>query len=78
MGAAAAATFVRDALDRAQVEPLFSQRYEYKNAVDTFVRTEFTEAHREATERLAQSAYEQIVSAVATGRQHARTTVSAS
>ncbi len=69
MGAAAAGTFVRGALDRAHVEPLFSQRHEYKNAVDSLVRTEFTKAHRQATERLAASAYEQIVSAVALGRQ---------
>ena len=68
MGAAAAGTFVRDALDRARVEPLFSQRHEYKNAVDSLMRTEFSEAHREATEKLASSAYGQIVSAVATGR----------
>jgi protease IV len=68
MGAAAAGAFVRAALDRAQVEPLFSQRYEYKNAPDTFLRTEFSEAHREATGRLAESAYEQVVAAVSTGR----------
>ena len=68
MGAAAAGTFVRDALDHAHVEPLFSQRHEYKNAVDSLVRTEFSEAHREATARLAESAYEQIVSAVSLGR----------
>ena len=37
MGAAAAGTFVRDALDHAHVEPLFSQRHEYKNAVDSLV-----------------------------------------
>ena len=59
---------MRDALDHAHVEPLFSQRHEYKNAVDSLVRTEFSEAHREATARLAESAYEQIVSAVSLGR----------
>jgi protease IV len=68
MGAAAAGVFVRGALDRANVEPLFGQRHEYKNAADTLLRSEFTEAHREATERLATSAYEQIISAVAVGR----------
>jgi protease-4 len=68
MGAAAAGTFVREALDRAQVEPLFAQRYEYKNAVDSLVRKEFSEAHKEATERLVDSAYEQVVSTVAAGR----------
>jgi protease-4 len=68
MGAAAAGTFVRSALDHAQVEPLFSQRHEYKNAPDTFLRTEFSEAHREATGRLVESAYEQVVAAVSAGR----------
>jgi protease-4 len=68
MGAAASSTFLRGALERAQVEPLFSQRHEYKNAVDSLMRTEFTAAHREASERLTASAYEQIVAAVATGR----------
>ena len=68
MGAAAAGVFVRGALDRADVEPLFAQRHEYKNAADTLMRTEFTEAHRQAIERLAGSTYEQIVSAVAVGR----------
>jgi protease IV len=68
MGAAATGVFVRGALDRAHVEPLFAQRHEYKNAADSLMRTEFTEAHREATQRLAASTYEQIVSAVAVGR----------
>ncbi|MGO9340947.1 MAG: signal peptide peptidase SppA [Acidimicrobiales bacterium] len=68
MGAAATGVFVRGALDRANVEPLFAQRHEYKNAADSLLHSEFTEAHREATERLATSAFEQIVSAVAAGR----------
>jgi len=59
---------VRGALDQARVEPLFAQRHEYKNAADTFLRSEFSEAHREVTERLAESAYEQIVAAVSAGR----------
>jgi protease IV len=69
MGAAAAGVFVRHALDHVDVEPQFAQRHEYKNAADSLLRSEFTEAHREATERLVTSAYEQIVSAVAVGRQ---------
>ncbi|HLM95522.1 MAG TPA: S49 family peptidase [Acidimicrobiales bacterium] len=68
MGAAATGLFVRGVLDRVHVEPLFAQRHEYKNAADSLLRNEFTEAHREATERLAVSAYEQIVSAVADRR----------
>jgi protease-4 len=68
MGATTAATFMRGALDRAHVEPLFSQRHEYKNAVDRMVRSEFSEAHREALERLTASAFEQVVTAVAGAR----------
>lgn len=68
MGASAASVFLRGVLDRAQIEPLFGQRHEYKGAADTFLRTGFTDAGREATGRLAASAYEQIVSAVASGR----------
>ena len=68
MGATTAATFMRGALDRAHVEPLFSQRHEYKNAVDRMVRSEFSEAHREALERLTTSAFEQVVTAVAGAR----------
>jgi protease-4 len=68
MGTSATGVFVRGALDRAHVEPLFAQRHEYKSAVDSLVRTEFSEAHREATERLAASSYEQIVSTVAEHR----------
>ena len=68
MGASATGVFVRGALDRAHVEPLFAQRHEYKSAVDSLLRTEFSEAHREATERLAASTYEQIVSTVAERR----------
>ena len=75
MGAQAAGRFVRGALERAHVEPHFSQRYEYKNAADTFMRSEFTDAHREATERIVESAYEQIVSAVSRGRNLAEDTV---
>ncbi len=68
MGASATGVFVRGALDRAHVEPLFAQRHEYKSAVDSLLRTEFSEAHREASERLAASTYEQIVSTVAERR----------
>ncbi len=68
IGASATGVFVRGALDRAHIEPLFAQRHEYKSAVDSLLRTEFSEAHREATERLAASTYEQIVSTVAEHR----------
>jgi protease-4 len=68
MGASTTGVFLRGVLDRAHIEPLLAQRHEYKGAADRLMRTGFTPAGREATERLAASRYEQIVSAVATGR----------
>ncbi len=68
LGAAAGATFLRGGLDKAGIEPQLDRRHEYKNAADMFLSREFTDAHREATDRLAESAYEQVVAAVAEGR----------
>ncbi len=69
VGTAVTSVFVRDALDRARLEPLFRQRYEYKNAADSLLRRELSAPHREAVQRLATSAFEQVVAAVAEGRQ---------
>ena len=55
LGVGIETTFVRGALNRLGIEPQFEQRHEYKNAADVLLRTEFTEAHREALERLAES-----------------------
>jgi len=68
MGASATGVFLRGVLDRAHIEPLLAQRREYKGAAERLMRTGFTPAGREATERLVASRYEQIVSAVASGR----------
>jgi protease IV len=67
-GVAVEALFLRDALQRAGIDPQLDQRYEYKNAADLFLRREFTPAHREASERLAASTLEQVVGDVAAGR----------
>lgn len=61
-------TFVRDLLEKVGVEYEAGIRHEYKNAMNTFTERGFTEPHREATERLAQSYTEQIVEGVAEGR----------
>jgi protease-4 len=68
LGVGVQATFVRGALDRLGVEPQLEQRYEYKNAADTIMRTEFSEAHRTALDRLAESILDQAVAAIAEGR----------
>src|SRR3954453_3685469 len=67
-GVAAEVTFLRGALDKLGVEPQFGQRYEYKNAADRIVATGFTDAHREALDRLAESAWEQITETIAKSR----------
>ncbi|MEQ7125856.1 signal peptide peptidase SppA [Actinopolymorpha sp. B11F2] len=67
-GLIAEAVFVKDALAKLGVLPQMSQRYEYKNAADTFLASEMTDAHREAAGRLAASAMEQIVAGIADGR----------
>ncbi len=61
-------TFLRGALDKLGIEPELEQRYEYKNAADRVMRTEFTDAHREALDRLAESIYTDAVNAISSGR----------
>jgi protease IV len=68
VGVAAEVTFLRGALDKLGVEPQIGQRYEYKNAADRIVAAGFTDAHREALDRLAGSAWEQILEAIAKAR----------
>src|SRR3954468_24886868 len=63
-GVAAEVTFLRGALDKLGVDPQFGQRYEYKNAADRIVATGFTDAHREALDRLTESAWEQITETI--------------
>ena len=68
MGVSMTGVFLRGVLDRAHIEPLLAQRHEYKGAAERPTRTGFTPAGRDATERLAASRFEQIVSAVLNGR----------
>jgi protease-4 len=68
-GVVAQAVFVRGTLDRLGVDPQLAQRYEYKTAADTFVRTGMSDAGREMARRLAESATETIVADVAAARQ---------
>jgi protease-4 len=68
MGVAAEVTFVRDALDRAGIEPQFDQRHEYKNAADALTQRGFTAAHREALDSLVDDWADQIITAVAGAR----------
>ena len=68
LGVGVETTFVRGALDRLGIEPQLEQRYEYKNAADQVMRTELTQAHRTALDRLAESIFTEAVAAIADGR----------
>jgi len=71
LGVGLQTTFLRGALDKLGIEPQLEQRYEYKNAADRVQRTEFTPAHRESLERLAESIFEGGCGAIADGRRMA-------
>ena len=75
LGVGVETTFVRGALDHLGIEPQFEQRHEFKNAADRFMRTEFTQAHRTALDRLADSVFSEAVAAIADGRGIAATRV---
>jgi protease-4 len=68
MGIAAETTFLRGALDKLGIEPQLDKRYEYKNAADRIMRTEFTPEHREAVDRVVESTWDGAVEAIATSR----------
>ncbi len=68
LGVATETTFLRGVLDKLGLEPQLEQRYEYKNAADRIMRTEFTEAHREAADRVAASVFDDAVETIAAGR----------
>ena len=60
--------FIRGLLEKLHLEPSIGQRYEYKNAVNFYTETGFTEAHREAMQDLMDSQFGQIVRGVAEAR----------
>ncbi|MEO5831767.1 MAG: signal peptide peptidase SppA [Nakamurella sp.] len=68
LGVGIETTFVRGALDRLGIEPQLQQRHEFKNAADAIMRTEFSDAHRSALDRLAESIFDDAVAAIASGR----------
>jgi protease-4 len=68
LGVGVETTFVRGALDHLGIEPQFEQRYEFKNAADQLIRTEFSDAHRTALDRLAESVFTEAVTTIAKGR----------
>jgi protease-4 len=61
-------TFVKGAVDKLGVTFEVGKRHEYKNAANGVTETGFTDAHREASDRIITSLSDQIVAAVAQAR----------
>jgi protease IV len=67
-GLIAESPFIRGTLDKVGLEPRFAQRREYKNAMNIFTERKFTAPHREATQKVIDSQFGQIVKGIATAR----------
>ncbi|OCB61461.1 signal peptide peptidase SppA [Mycobacterium malmoense] len=68
IGFASNATFLRDAFDKAGIEPQFVARGQYKSWANRFTEHGFTTAHREAVTRMLESLQEQTWRAIAQSR----------
>ncbi|MFH1176025.1 MAG: S49 family peptidase [Acidobacteriota bacterium] len=60
--------FLRGTLEKVGITPRMDHRHEYKNAMNAFTERQYTEAHREAMQRLVDSQFSQMVRGIATGR----------
>ncbi|OBH08676.1 signal peptide peptidase SppA [Mycobacterium sp. E3247] len=68
IGFASNATFLRDAFDKAGIEPQFVARGQYKSWANRFTEHGFTAAHREAVTRMLESLQEEVWRAIADSR----------
>jgi protease-4 len=68
VGLAREMNFVRGALDRIGVDPLFQGRHEYKSAASQLLNTSLTEPEREQLQRILDSQFGQIVAGVVEAR----------
>ncbi len=71
-GVAATSVFLKGLMDKVSAVPEFTQRYEYKNAANMFTQTDYTAAHREATQRLIDSVFESATAGIAGDRKMTR------
>jgi len=60
--------FLGGVMEKFDADPEFFQFHEYKNAVNSYTETDFTDAHREATTSYLTSIYDNAVSQIATDR----------
>jgi protease IV len=68
VGARFESPFVEGTLEKLSIEAEFAQRHEYKNAMNLFTESSFTEPHREAMQTLADSFVGHLVAEVAAAR----------
>jgi protease IV len=61
--------FVKGTLDKLGMRFHGGQRYEYKNAMNTFTETKFTAPHKEAMEKVLNSWFGQLKDGICTSRQ---------
>jgi len=67
-GLIAETPFVRGTLDKLDLVPRLDHRWEYKNFMNTITERHYTAPHREATQRVMESQFAQIVQGIATAR----------
>ncbi|MEP3654590.1 MAG: signal peptide peptidase SppA [Litorimonas sp.] len=60
--------FLGGVMEKFDADPEFFQFHEYKNAVNSYTETDFTDAHREATTSYLTSIYDNAVSQIAIDR----------
>lgn len=68
VGAATSEMFFKRFFDQHQIKAEFEQRYEYKNAVNPFLYSDYTQAHREATLGWMGGVWDSALQAVASDR----------
>ena len=68
VGLAIEQPFLKGTLDSLGIGVQMDHRYEYKNAMNLFTETEYTDAHREADEALLNSMVDQIVLGISRAR----------
>ena len=67
-GLMAETPFLRGTLDKLGFVPRMDHRAEYKNAMNELTETKYTPAHKEATEKIVDSAFGQLVAGIAEAR----------
>lgn len=64
--------FIRGMFEKLKITPRLDHRQEYKNAMNLFTETQYTEPHREALQAIMNSQFNQIVDDVAKARKLTR------